>query len=475
MRNREIPDMLFKGVDSSSTAVSATAASISNSFLDPFEMNPKLEFFVKLFSIFGRKTRIWLANSNIKKFGVKKILIKHATVENAANWVVSQYRFPANFKCNYVVIGAPSGAVSHLASLLKSPFLTQHFLLTVKEKERNPDDIHEALKTGLSVAQKLNEINGKDIETIIHYDPVHDRFLIKHLDTIRFKIRKLPQAYRQFMLKHLRSEGTIIFFDVKYMWKHYRIEENITFQVGGLGGITPEEYLLGSERLRKWLNKQKSKVNSWNLNEEYPLETYPESEWATVNYLEKETKEFADENSFDFHKIHVNHPEKVSEIVFNLFIELLKTTNKEVNRFFFDCFTSINPLFNLQTSSVPIWLPFNCEDSFQFAEKIAKKINRVKTVENPKIFLTLIPSFILTPDQVPISRWISLLKNISSDVSLIGVSKKYYPFDIIYPFKYIKNIYNYSKKYRNPIKIEELTPEEANALINKALKTLSHE
>ena len=470
MERERISDLLFKSIDSSSVAVRATATSISNMFFDPFEMNPKLEFFAKFLSIFGSKVRIWLATSNLKNLGIEKSLIKHATVENAANWVVSQYKTQTNSKFNYMLIGAPSGAVSHFATLLKAPFLSQHFLLTIREKERNPDDIYRILKSGLDTAQKLNKINGKDIEIIIHYDPVHDRFLLKYLDTIRFKIRKLPQAYREFMLKHMEKEGTILFFDVKYMWKHYRVEDNITFQIGGLGGISPDEYLFGSERLRKWLHSQRSKVESWNLNNEYSLETYPESEWGTVDYLEKETKEFANENGFKFFKIHITHPEKVSEIVFNLFTELLKKTNKEINSFFFDCFTAINPLFNLQTSSVPIWLPFNCEDSFQFAKRMIKKINSIKTVENPKIFLTLVPSFTSTPDEVPLPRWISLLENISKNISLIGTSKKYYPYDTIYPFKYIKYIHKYSKKYHNPLQIKELSPKEINTLINKALK-----
>ena len=470
MNSGKVPDSLFKGIDSSSATVTATSAVISNKFLDPFEVNSKLEFFAKLLSIFGKKIRTRLATFNLKNFGVQKSLIKYATIENAANWVISQYSFPADFKFDYVIIGAPSGAASHLASLLNAPFLTQHFLLTVKEKERNPDDIHEVLKSGLTVARKLNEVNGKDIETIIHYDPVHDRFLLKYLDTIRFKIRRLPQAYRQFMLKHLKNEGTIIFLDVKYMWKHYRIEDNITFQVGGLGGITPDEYLFGSERLRRWLRSQKSKVDSWNLNNEYPLEIYPESEWGTVSYLEEETKEFADENGFNFYKVHVNHPEKVSEIVFNLFTEMLKKTNKEVKNFFFDCFTCINPLFNIKTSSVPIWLPFNCESSFQFAEKMVKKINHVKTVENPKIFLTLIPNFTSTPDEVPLSRWISLLKKLSNNISLIGISKKHYPCDILYPFKYIKDLNKYSKEYHNPLQAGKISLEEIKTLVNSALK-----
>lgn len=469
MESKSILDLLFKSIDSSSVAVRASAASISNMFFDPFEMNPKLEFFAKFFSIFGSKVRIWLATSNLKNLGIEKSLIKHATIENAANWVASHYNPPTNSKFNYILIGAPSGAVSHLAALLKAPFLSQHFLLIIREKERNPDDIQTIFKSGLDAAQTLKEINGKDIETIIHYDPVHDSFLLKYLDTIRFKIRKLPQVYREFMLKHVEKEGIILFFDVRYMWRHYRVEDNITFQVGGLGGISPDEYLSGSERLRKWLCPQRSKVDSWNLNNEYPLETYPESEWGTVDYLEKETKEFANENGFNFYKIHVTHPEKVSEMVFNLFTELLKKTSKEINSFFFDCFTTINPLFNLQISSVPIWLPFNCEDSFQFAERMIKKINQIKTVENPKIFLTLIPNFTSTPDEVPLSQWTSLTEKLSNNVSLIGITKKHYPYDIIYPFKYIKDLNKYSKKHHNPLQIGETSPEEIENLINKTL------
>jgi len=44
MEKERISDLLFKSIDSSSTAVRATAASISNMFFDPFEMNPKLDF-----------------------------------------------------------------------------------------------------------------------------------------------------------------------------------------------------------------------------------------------------------------------------------------------------------------------------------------------------------------------------------------------------------------------------------------------
>ena len=103
---------------------------------------------------------------------------------------------------------------------------------------------------------------------------------------------------------------------------------------------------------------------------------------------------------------------------------------------------------------------------------MVKKINHVKNVENPKIFLTLIPNFTSTPDEVPLSHWISLLKKLSNNISLIGISKKHYPCDILYPFKYIKDLNKYSKGHYNPLQVEEISPEEIKTLVNNALKHL---
>ena len=449
--NKELLNLIFKNIDSSSTTIRATASALSNRLFEPFEINPQLEPFAKIFSKFGASISIWLANSILKKMGIDRSLLKFVTVENAANWVISQYENTSSIKHDFIIIGAPSGAASHLASFISAPFLTQHFLLIVKEKERHPDDIWSRVHSGIRTANKLNEINNGNIEIIIHYDPAHDRFLLRFLDTVRFKLRILPNAYKNFILDRLNKEGTIIFLDVKYMWKHYRISDNSTFQVGGLGDITPDEYIYGSERLSTWLKSQGSSVRSWSLGDEYPIEEYPESEWGTINGLEAETRDFADENGFDFLKIQVNHPERLSENVFKFYVKFFEAHDIEVKKFFFDCFTAINPFFNLQTASIPIWLAFQCEDSYRFSKKMVNTILKMSLKENPIILFTLIPSYTKTLDQVPLEKWIELYKAATQNVILIGTSMKYYPFDILYPFNYMKDITKLSSELRRII------------------------
>ncbi|MGQ4833619.1 MAG: hypothetical protein ACP6IS_06975 [Candidatus Asgardarchaeia archaeon] len=444
-------DKLFKNSDSSSAVVRAVSSSLKQTLFDPFELNPKLRYLAEFFSLFGAKVRVWLANMTLKNMGTDRTLARYATIDIASKWVVSQYYLPNNQKYNFIVIGAPSGAAAHLASILGAPFLTQHFLLILNANERNPDDVNLFLKSGLEISNILNTINNPDLlEIIIHYDPAHDRFMLRYLDTIRFKLRKLPSDYRSFMINNLKDEATIVFLDVKYFWYHYRIGDNITFQIGGLGDISPDEYINGSERLSNWLKMQGSKASAWSLGNEYSIEKYPESEWGTVSDLENDVQEFANENGFKFIKLSVDHPEKVSEFVFNFYLSLFNELSIEPTRYFFDMFTAINPYFNIATSSIPIWLPFRCYDSFRFAEYIVRQINKEQLT--PELFfLTLVPGYTETLDQVKINEWIKLLSEIPKKFELIGTSKKYYPFDIVYPFRYISDLKNALIKYTLPL------------------------
>lgn len=450
--NVENLDKLFKTPDSSSAAVRATAAALSKRFFDPFGVDPRLEVFVRFVSKFGRRLCLRLAESIIGKLGIDRSLVGLATAENAAGWVTSQYEgLSKGERFNFVVVGAPSGAASHLSSLVNAPFLTQHFLLITRRERGHPDDIRARVRSGIEVAKELNRANGENIEVVIHYDPIHDRLLLKHADTVRFKLKTLPNAYRSFILERLGGEGTILFLDVKYMWKQYRIGDNVTLQIGGLGGISPEEYLYGSDRLSSWLESQESTVRSWNLDDEYPLEDYPESEWGTIGGLEDETREFAEESGFAFLKIGVDHPEKLSERVFNLYVEVLGDQEVGIDRFFFDCFTAINPLFNLLTTTIPVWLPFFCEDSYAFFRRMLKAIARLSAGEEITALITLLPGFPETPDQVPLTRWLDALSPVARNVILVGTSRERYPLDLLYPFNYMKDLVRLSMEMRRPI------------------------
>ncbi len=53
---------------------------------------------------------------------------------------------------------------------------------------------------------------------------------------------------------------------------------NHTFQYGGLGTYTPDEFYYGSERITTFVKKVNAQVNHWKLSE--PDKRIPEAEWG---------------------------------------------------------------------------------------------------------------------------------------------------------------------------------------------------
>ncbi|MFQ6034186.1 MAG: hypothetical protein ACE5KR_04920, partial [Candidatus Bipolaricaulia bacterium] len=155
-------------------------------------------------------------------------------------WSVAQYprrRYPA------IIVGSPGGAVAHLAALLGAPFLTSSFLLGFRHRIAL-DDIQSYYRFGRGIAEQLLE--DDDFEAINHYDPLHDRSLIKYADLLRLRLVRLPQVYRDFIENNLAPDGRLILVNCTYSWPQYRLVERSFFQVGGLGGVSPEEFL------KKW-------------------------------------------------------------------------------------------------------------------------------------------------------------------------------------------------------------------------------
>ena len=440
---------MFLQTDSSITTVNAVAAALNRQIVGTMEYSATKYMLAKIFAKFGTGVRVSLANMVTKGLGDSRDMIQKVNSNVAAAWAVSRYKLSSKQKFDTVLVGAPSGGAAHLSAVLNAPFLTQHFLTNFRHPEIHPDDKEAILKYGLEIARGIRS-NDDSLEIIIHYDPVHDRFLIKHIDTVRIKLMKLPQEYKRFINAHLKSGGAILFLDVKYLWKQQEIEENIHYQVGGLGELADEEFLFGSERLDKWLEKQRTQHRGgWGLKD-YDVVTLPESEWGTYDGLEQETREFAEENGYAFEKIKVEHPEKVSILAAYAFYEAITRENKTPNGIYFDCFTAINPTVNLETSIIPVWLPFNCRDSFNFAKTFLQE-HKELFEENPLFYLTLVPAFTETPDLVSVEDWLSLLQKYGS-VQLIGVNPKIFPTDIEYPFVYPKKVKELIKIKWNPLK-----------------------
>lgn len=409
--------------DSSLVAIRAVAAAIAGQHCDPFERNLFERIIGRWVNRLSTPTRKAVLQAFTTTMGVSPARAPKVDIDEILHWALALYEEDAIF--DGVVVGAPNGAVAHLASLMRFPFLTQHYLLAFKGRYA-PDDSRAYFDDGVSIAREVLSRNP-GLEAIVHYDPLHDRFLIKRVSFIRVKLKGFPEAYGEFIRKRVKPGGTVVSVRCTYPWLMYPVKadsQDLFYQVGGLGDVEPGEYLQDSDRLSEYRRRERGNPTSgWGIPDIEPVE-YPESEWGSVGTLHDELKEFCDANGYRHIEITFPHPEGFSLLAFKAYKSAIKLAQGRMTTAFFDCFTHIDPRVNLITHAVPVWLPFICRDSYRFAKKMAGRIRR-----RCDIWLSLHPSFCDPVDLAPIDEWVKLFDGYNS-FQLIGVDRDRYPADL---------------------------------------------
>jgi len=409
--------------DASLVAIRATAAAINGRHCDPFERSKFDQvagrFLNKLPKSYRKRILYFLAGT----MGVAKEYASSVSEEDILRWALNLYGEEGSY--DGVVVGAPNGAVSHLGALLRFPFLTQHYLLAFKGKFA-PDDSRAQFEAGVEASREIVASNPH-LEAIIHYDPLHDRFLITRVNFIRIKLKRLPQSYKDFIRKRVKPGGTVVSIDCSYPCLQYPVKSDsgsIYYQVGGLGDITPGEYLSDSERLKEYRGREGGDPDSpWGIPDIEPVEM-PESEWGSVGNLADDLKEFCNTNGYRLIEISYPHPEDYSLLAFEAYKESIRLMGEPVVSTFFDCFTHIDPRFNLITHTPSVWLPFICRDSLRFAGRVAKGLPK-----EYDIYHSLHPSFCDPVDLTPLGEWRELFSKFKS-YTLLGVDSGRYPADL---------------------------------------------
>lgn len=401
--------------DSSTRVVRETARALTGSGRGILEVYPPgSSLFLGLVKFLPENLRIAAIEWGIaQSLGRSPAGIGGLKPDSLPRWCAAQYprrRWPA------IVVGSPNGAVAHLAALLNAPFLTTSFLLGFRHRIR-PDDVRSYYYFGKKLAAELLS-EGADFEAINHYDPLHDRSLVKYADLLRLRLIKLPQAYRHYIAVNLAKGGRLILIECTYPWLQYRVGERSFFQVGGLGGVGPERFL---ER--------------WNLD--LPLEERPESEWGCPSGLADDLRKFAQEKGFDLLHLRFDHPEWYSFLAYRAYL----AAGAREGELMLDCFTYISPHTNVTTGIPALWLPFNTVDSLEFARRFleGRRFDRV--------YLALVPSFARCEDTVPLAKWQKLLQD-KGRIELVGVDPGSYPADPLAPFAYSAKLGRIRRRYR---------------------------
>jgi len=442
------PTVFVETTDSSSICMRSVGAALRSEFFQPHDFGRLAEILAPLLSRLGPGFNTWVVNRVLSMTGTAPDLADHITTPDLAHHALACYEGLAG-PYEAVILGAPNGGVAHLATALQVPFLSQPFLTSFKD-HKHADDIKTYAAHGEALARRILARNP-DLAIVNHYDPLHDRFLVRWVNHIRYKLLDLPQAYREAIRHWLSPGGPIIFINCRYPWRQYRVGERHTFQVGGLGGIGDEEFLTGGPEIEAMQRKEGSPfVGGWRLD--LPLETQPESEWGTSPEFGLACQSFAQENGYQFWALDGDHPEYFSWLAFHAHLAVLCKEGREPQGTFIDCFTQVNPLGARLGSLLPLWLPFNCTDSLSFLKRMVAEL----PIGRPVLFAP-VPNFAGTFDTVKMDAWMDALSEF--DVHLLGINPRHYPADLAGLFRFRPALRSWCDQHPAPVHAH-LSPDE---------------
>jgi hypothetical protein len=382
--------------------------------------------------------------------GLEPAVLKEFTIDALAEERLGDYTgvngpFPA------VTIGAAlGGASAHLALALGGPFLPQAFVITLRGGSPDGDaQAYYRLSADLAL-----EIARQDpaVFTIQHYDPVHDEWMTRYVNHLRFKLLDLPRAYSDYLLRNLEPGGAICYLDSQAKWLRYRVGERSVFQVGGWGGISAREFLEGSARLRSYCERVGLRYGDWRLPD-FPLEEGPESEWGCEAGLGEALERFCRVEGFRFVRIALPEPHDYSRLAFDAIARLLEIEGRRPAGALVEMFTQFDATAVRQSGLVPLWLIFNTFDSLAFLKSMWLKLPKDRPV-----FFTPLATFTQTPDLTPWQEWENALEGL--DWRNIGTRSTHYPADALTLTNWAEPLHAWVNQHRHPIqghlKAEEL-------------------
>jgi hypothetical protein len=319
-----------------------------------------------------------------------------------------------------ITIGAGlGGASAHLAVALGGPFLPQAFVTTLKGGSAN-GDVLTYFNRSAEMARSI-AANNHNIITIQHYDPVHDEWMTRYVNHLRFKLIDLPHVYIDFIRRHLAPGGAVCYLDSQATWLRYRLGEHNFFQVGGWGDISPQEFLEGSSRLERFCANVGLAACDWRLPG-YDLESGPESEWGCEAGLGEALQAFCQQEGYRFVPVSLPEPQHYSRLAFEAIRALLAKEGREPAGTFIEMFSQYDVSAVMNSGLLPLWLVFNTWDSLAFLKEM-----RAEFPQDKPVFFSPLSTFTSTPDLVPWDRWVQALEGL--DWRNVGARRSHYPAD----------------------------------------------
>lgn len=429
-----MPPKFTAGFDSGTGFVKALSNCLKGQDFEGVGITPPLKTLATIADRLPRKMRemIYVRTTGAEEFPAEEL--KDIEAEEFSKAVVNMYpqrKYPA------IMVGSVSGAMVHLAALMGIPLLPQSFLIPVRRPFHLPIDepkrtMDWALKPGEDFLQ-----NNPGMKLHHMYDPGQDRLTLEKITYFRVKMQRMHLVYERFINNHLQEGGTIIISDCTRTWPVTTVNDRFIFQVGGLGGITEEEYLHGSERVSQFLEKYNSHVRKWDTPEADSKQ--PEAEWGFDRTLMKDLERISRQNGFNLKNISFFEPEHPSPFVAELYRWWYGKKGALTNRLIGENFFLHDPYWTLRTASVPFWMRFNMDPSADWLEKYLEE-----AAPYDEIYQMLFSHGVEGPGLAEAEKWEKIISRARVKHDFLGVNPQNFPLDLA-------SMINYNKDFKKRI------------------------
>ena len=334
-----------------------------------------------------------------------------------SEWVVSLYpkrRYPA------IAIGSSNGAATHLWAAMGIPWLPQTFLVPVSRWDVDPDDPQQELAWSYQPARYVLDRNPT-LQLHHMQDPVQDRLMVQRMSYFRLKKLTLGEAYRRFLDECLEPGGTIFLIDCRFSWPVTDCGDRHLFQFGALGGATIQEMHGGGARVADYLQRHGSHQTRWNPPS--PDRVAPEAEWGFAQALGDDILAYARSNNHPVRRMGFAHPEDMSPLIADLYRWWNELRGLSSSRLLVDSFILMEPYWTIRTGSIPFWMVFNTECSYEALQSY------LATQSFEEIYLTLFSHGVDSIGLPSMTSWRCLIEGASVQGRFLGVDERAFPRD----------------------------------------------
>jgi hypothetical protein len=385
-----------------------------------------------------RPARNWIYRMGSGREGLDRAVVARADADALARQVTDRYPqgpYPA------VLVGSTPGSTVHLAASVGAPILPQTLLLPVR-RDVGVDDPGADAEAVRDVARELL-VRNPDLVVHQMFDPCQDRLTVKRFSYFRVKRLRLGTAYESFLRRSLVPGATIFVARSDHQWPSTALGERHFFQFGGIGGLMPEEYRDGSQRVAHFLGAQGSSAVSW-----HPPATdgdRPEAEWGFEPALVDDVRRFADEHGYRVCTIDFGEADGLSPLVAELYRWWYSRLGRPDDRLFVESFVLLDPYWVLRAGAVPYWMTFNSEVAAAHLERYLERTKPFSTID-----IALIANGMSAPGLASQDRWRRIQERATRRGGFAGVDSGRYPSDLASFVRYRDALRRARPRYRLP-------------------------